>query len=140
MKIENPTYRSQVQVVRGDCSQPDLGMDEADVNRIKYKINVVIHLAAITTDNGDSATLRAAVCTNVRATRDLIVLSKCFQNLKVGTSARTIAAVLHGPRYPSRVLFPQRAASRAKRRRFLRGIHKVYRTNFSNFTYSNVFR
>lgn len=83
MKIENPTYRSQVQAIGGDFSQPDLGMDEADVNRIKFKINVVIHLAATTTDNSDP-TLHAAVCTNVRATRDLIELSKRFQNLKVG--------------------------------------------------------
>lgn len=82
MKIENPTYRSQVQVLRGDCSQPNLGIDEADIYKIKLKINVVIHLAAIT--SGNNPGLRMAVCTNVRATRDLIVLTKCFQNLKVG--------------------------------------------------------
>lgn len=81
MKIENPTYRSQVQVVNGDCCQPNMGIDEADVNRIKSKINVVIHLAATTTNNNPS--LREAVCTNVRATRDLIILTKRFQNLKV---------------------------------------------------------
>ncbi|CAI6346012.1 unnamed protein product [Macrosiphum euphorbiae] len=83
MKIENPTYRSQVQVVRGDCFQPNIGVDEAVLNRIASKINAVIHLAAATsTDNHPYCTLHTAVCTNVRATRDLIVLTKRFQNLK----------------------------------------------------------
>jgi len=102
MKIENPTYRSQVQAIRGDFSQPDMGMDEADVNRIKFKINVVIHLAATTTDNSDPPTLHAAVCTNVRATRDLIELSKRFQNLKVGASPkppnRCLVSIFSDPR------------------------------------------
>lgn len=84
MKIENPTYRSQVQVVKGDCFQPNIGVDEAVWNRIASKINVVIHLAAATTtDNHPYCMLHTAVYTNVRATRDLIVLTKCFQNLKV---------------------------------------------------------
>lgn len=82
MKIENPQYRGQVQVVRGDCSQPSLGIDEADVNRIECAINVVIHLAATATSDNDP-TLHEAVSTNVRATRDLIVLAKRFLNLKV---------------------------------------------------------
>lgn len=81
MKIENPTYYSQIQVVNGDFSEPNLGIDEVDVNRIKSKINVVIHLAATSTKK--NPTLHEAVCTNVRATRDLIALSKRFQNLKV---------------------------------------------------------
>lgn len=81
MKIVNPTYHNQVRVVRGDCSQPNLGIDEADVNRMKSKINVVIHLAATMNDNNPA--FRIAVCTNVRATRDLINLMRCFQNLKV---------------------------------------------------------
>ncbi|XP_025409446.1 fatty acyl-CoA reductase wat-like isoform X2 [Sipha flava] len=80
MKIENPMYRSQVRVVTGDFSQPNLGIDEVDVDTIRSKINVVIHLAATTADN--NPTLHAAVCTNVRATRDLMVLAKRFQNLK----------------------------------------------------------
>lgn len=88
MKIENPTYRGRVQAIRGDFSQPDMGMAEADVNRIKFEINVVIHLAATTTDTSDPA-LHAAVCTNVRATRDLVELSKRFQNLKVGAPKRS---------------------------------------------------
>lgn len=83
MKIENPTYRGQVRVVSGDFSQPNLGIDEVDVDTIRSKINVVIHLAATTTDN---PTLHEAVCTNVRATRDLMVLTKRFQNLKVVAS------------------------------------------------------
>lgn len=84
MKIENPTYRSQVQVVRGDCFQPNIGVDEAVLNRIESKINAVIHLAAATTtDNHPYCMLHTAVCTNVRATRDMIVLTKRFQNLKV---------------------------------------------------------
>ncbi|XP_015377896.1 PREDICTED: fatty acyl-CoA reductase 1-like, partial [Diuraphis noxia] len=83
MKIENPTYRSQVQVVRGDCFQPNIGVDEAVWNRIASKINAIIHLAAATrSDNHPYCTLHTAVYTNVRATRDLIVLTKRFKNLK----------------------------------------------------------
>lgn len=88
MKIENPTYRSQVQVVRGDCFQPNIGADEAVLNRIASKINAVIHLAAATTtDNHPYCMLHKAIYTNVRATRDLIVLTKRFQNLKVGSDS-----------------------------------------------------
>lgn len=96
MKIENPMYRCQVQVVRGDCSLPNVGIDEADVNRIKSKINIVIHLAATTTNN--NPTLHAAVCTNVRATRDLVVLIKRFQNLKVsgGSKAKILVIISFG--------------------------------------------
>lgn len=84
MKIENPTYRSQVQVVRGDCFQPNIGVDEAVLNRIAPKINAVIHLAAATTaENHLYCMLQTAVFTNVRATRDLVVLTKSFKNLKV---------------------------------------------------------
>lgn len=83
MKIDNPLYRSQVKVVRGDCSQPGLGMDKADVNRIESEINVVVHLAATASSDSDP-TLHEAVRTNVRATRDLISLAKRLPNLKVG--------------------------------------------------------
>lgn len=89
MKIENPQYRGQVQVVRGDCSQPSLGIDEADVNRIECAINVVIHLAATATSDNDP-TLHEAVSTNVRATRDLIILAKRFPNLKVRYNKVTV--------------------------------------------------
>jgi len=82
MKIENPFYRNQVQVLRGDCSQPGVGIDEADVYRIQSEINVIIHLATTAMSDSDP-TLDEAVRTNVRATRDLIVLAKRFQNLKV---------------------------------------------------------
>ncbi|XP_025194174.1 fatty acyl-CoA reductase wat-like [Melanaphis sacchari] len=82
MKRENPTYRSQVQVVRGDCFQPNIGIDEVDLSRIESKINVVIHLAAATTTIHPYCMLNMAVCINVRGTRDLIVLIKRFQNLK----------------------------------------------------------
>lgn len=84
MKMENPTYRSQVQVVRGDCFQPNIGIDEVDLRRIESKINAIIHLAtANTSDNHPYCMLHMAICTNVRATRDLILLTKRFQNLKV---------------------------------------------------------
>lgn len=87
MKMENPTYRSQVQVVKGDCFQPNIGIDEADLSRIESKINAVIHLAAATTsDNHPYCMLHMAICTNVRATRDLIILTKRFRNLKVRSS------------------------------------------------------
>ncbi|CAH1721746.1 fatty acyl-CoA reductase wat-like isoform X1 [Aphis gossypii] len=83
MKMENPTYRSQVVVVKGDCFQPNIGLDEADLSRIESKINAVIHLAAATTsDNHPYCMLHMAICTNVRATRDLIILTKRFKNLK----------------------------------------------------------
>lgn len=82
MKIENPTYRNQVQVIKGDCSQPNMGIDKEDVDRIKSVINVVIHLAGATANNNPA--LHLAVTTNIRGTRDLVTMVKRFQNLKVG--------------------------------------------------------
>lgn len=87
MKVENPLYRDQVKVVRGDCLLPGVGIDEVDVIRIASAANVVIHLAA-TGKSDDGPTLHEAVRTNVRATRDLIVLAKRFQNLKVPETKR----------------------------------------------------
>lgn len=87
MKVENPQYRNQVKVMRGDYLLPGMGIEEDDVIRIVSAANVVIHLAATgKSDNGP--TLHEAVCTNVRATRDLIVLAKRFQNLKVPETKR----------------------------------------------------
>lgn len=81
--MENPGYRSQVQAIGGDCTQPGLGVRETDLTAIESKINVVIHLAATAVGCLREPGFKSAVCTNVRATRDLIVLSKRFQNLKV---------------------------------------------------------
>lgn len=87
MKVENPQYRNQVKVVRGDCLLPGVGIDEIDVIRMASTANVVIHLAATSkSDNGP--TLQEAVRTNVRATRDLIILAKRFRNLKVPETRR----------------------------------------------------
>lgn len=102
--MENPRYRSQVQAIGGDFIQPSLGMREADLKRIESIINVVIHLAATAVSSTHESGFRSAVYTNVRATRDLIALSKRFKNLKVHlynivTVSWDIDILFHGDQY-----------------------------------------
>ncbi|XP_050541774.1 fatty acyl-CoA reductase wat-like isoform X3 [Daktulosphaira vitifoliae] len=80
MKIENPGYANQVQVISGEILRKNLGITEIDYIKLKYKVNIIIHLAGITTHN--NCNLRSAIFTNIRATNDLVSLAKGFTDLK----------------------------------------------------------
>lgn len=67
-------------LVSGDCTLPDLGLDDDTKNMLYSEINCVFHCAA--TVRFDEAIKKAAYI-NVRATRDLLLLARKMKHLRV---------------------------------------------------------
>ncbi|XP_044763431.1 fatty acyl-CoA reductase wat-like [Coccinella septempunctata] len=79
LKLSNPNFRNQIAIINGDCSLPDLGMDEADKKKMIEETNFIIHCAA--TVRFDEK-IKTASHINVRAVRDLIEMAKQMKDLK----------------------------------------------------------
>ncbi|XP_018905583.2 fatty acyl-CoA reductase wat [Bemisia tabaci] len=79
MKKEVPAYLERVAAISGDCMLPMCGVSSKDQELMKREINVVFHVAATVRFD---AKMRFAVNINIRATRDLLTLSRQFDNLK----------------------------------------------------------
>jgi long-chain acyl-CoA synthetase len=86
-KIVPPEARDRVEVVSGDVSQPDLGLDAATRDRLKGEVTRVIHSAA--TVRFDHA-LEEARAINVEGTRRMLDFAAGLKGLKslayVGTA------------------------------------------------------
>ncbi|XP_045468895.1 putative fatty acyl-CoA reductase CG5065 isoform X2 [Harmonia axyridis] len=79
LKRKYPRFIEKVSIVNGDCSLPDLGMDEDCKNKLIRETNFIIHCAA--TVNFDEK-LRTAAHINVRVVRDLVTIAKQMKDLK----------------------------------------------------------
>ncbi|KAL4113616.1 hypothetical protein QTP88_017210 [Uroleucon formosanum] len=79
MKKEQPDYLEKITAVIGDCSLPNLGIQEQYRNILKNEVNIVIHSAA--TVRFDEH-LRKAVNINIIALRDMLKMSQEMRDLK----------------------------------------------------------
>ncbi|KAJ8956340.1 hypothetical protein NQ318_015078, partial [Aromia moschata] len=79
MKEAQPKFRHKVVGVGGDCSLPDLGLNDQDKNLLIREVNVIFHVAA--TVRFDEK-LKMAVAINVRATQDILRLAGQMPNVK----------------------------------------------------------
>ncbi|KAL3271474.1 hypothetical protein HHI36_021959 [Cryptolaemus montrouzieri] len=79
LKLANPKFLKKVAIINGDCSLPDLGIEDEDKQRIIEEVNFVIHCAA--TVRFDE-TLKVAAHINVRGARDLLKIAGQIKNLR----------------------------------------------------------
>jgi fatty acyl-CoA reductase len=80
LKAEDNDFRKKIIAVKGDCTQPGLGLSPDDRQRIVEHVNIVFHMAATVRFN---EILSVAIVTNVMATRDLMLLCQECTNIKV---------------------------------------------------------
>nr|XP_024214274.1 putative fatty acyl-CoA reductase CG8303 [Halyomorpha halys] len=71
--------KKKVTLLTGDVSMPNIGLSWTDIERIKERVQVVFHVAAIV---NFSAALDKAVITNVGGTAALLALAKDMTNLE----------------------------------------------------------
>ncbi|XP_050541784.1 fatty acyl-CoA reductase wat-like [Daktulosphaira vitifoliae] len=76
---EQPDFINKITLVIGDCNEPNLGLSPSDEELIIRQVNIVFHCAASIHLNGP---LQHLTFTNVRSTRDLLVIAKKMTNLK----------------------------------------------------------
>ncbi|XP_044261424.1 fatty acyl-CoA reductase wat-like [Tribolium madens] len=79
LKRKHSNFGSKVVLVNGDCTLPDLGLNDEDKAKIINETNCIIHYAA--TVRFDEK-IRTATHINVRAVIDLIKMAKEMKNLK----------------------------------------------------------
>lgn len=79
LKREQPKFVNKIELITGDCTLPDLGLDPKDRLKIINSVNCIFHCAA--TVRFDEK-IRNSTYINVRATRDILRLSKELKHLK----------------------------------------------------------
>lgn len=67
-------------MVDGDCSLPDLGLSNSNINTLINKVNIIFHGAATVRFNEH---IRVAMNINVSGTREVVKLARKIINLKV---------------------------------------------------------
>lgn len=82
LKLEKPNYLHRITMVTGDCSLPLMGLSTADRQILCKNVNIVFHVAATVRFNEK---LGIALRINVLGTRDILLLSREMDNLKVKT-------------------------------------------------------
>ena len=80
IKRTDPDALKKVFILEGNCALKNLGLSYEDQRTIVEEVNVIFHCAATTKPD---ETIRKAVFTNIRATKDLIELAKKIPKLKV---------------------------------------------------------
>ncbi|KYN30861.1 Fatty acyl-CoA reductase 1 [Trachymyrmex septentrionalis] len=65
--------------ISGDASEKELGLSVADRQMLVERVTIIIHAAASVQFNNS---LKYAICTNTRATRDICILAQSVKNLK----------------------------------------------------------
>ncbi|XP_066153695.1 fatty acyl-CoA reductase wat-like [Euwallacea fornicatus] len=79
LKRHNPNFKEKINLIMGDISLPDLGLNEIDKFTLIEEIDCVMHYAA--TVRFDEK-LRLATYINVRGVKDLIRLAKQMKKLR----------------------------------------------------------
>jgi fatty acyl-CoA reductase len=80
LKVVQPNFIRKITLVIGDCEKPDLGLSEEDKALLVARVDVVIHCAATV---NFIEPLRRTTFINVRSTRDLLLLARRMNGLKV---------------------------------------------------------
>ncbi|KAF2881904.1 hypothetical protein ILUMI_24285 [Ignelater luminosus] len=79
VKKEHPNFLDNVILMEGDCALPNLGLSEQSRQTLLNEVNCVFHCAA---NLRFKEKIRTAAYINVRATKDILMLSKNMENLK----------------------------------------------------------
>ncbi|KAG5336094.1 FACR1 reductase, partial [Acromyrmex heyeri] len=78
--------------ISGDVSKKELSLSVADRQMLVERVTIIIHAAASVRFNNS---LAYAICTNVRATRDICILAQSMKNLKALVYVSTAFAHLN---------------------------------------------
>ncbi|XP_029168978.1 fatty acyl-CoA reductase 1-like [Nylanderia fulva] len=78
LRQEQPLNFKKLIPIFGDTSQENLGLSAADRQMLIERVNIIIHAAASVKFND---TLKYAILTNTRSTRDICILAECMKNL-----------------------------------------------------------
>lgn len=73
-----PDFAKKIVVVAGNITELQLGLSEKDVQLVTDEVNIFFHVAATTRFD---ESLKSAVLTNVRATREIVLLASKCKNL-----------------------------------------------------------
>ncbi|XP_029168897.1 fatty acyl-CoA reductase 1-like isoform X2 [Nylanderia fulva] len=78
LRQEQPLHFKKLIPISGDTRQENLGLSAADRQMLIERVNIIIHAAASVKFND---TLKYAILTNTRSTRDICILAECMKNL-----------------------------------------------------------
>lgn len=87
LREEQPSNFMKLIPVSGDISKENLGLSTADRQMLNEKVNIIIHLAANVKFN---ISLKVAILSNTRATRDICILAENTKNLIVSKNVKLI--------------------------------------------------
>lgn len=92
VRSEFPAFKSKIQVVKGEVTQPDLGLSNEDKETILCEVSIVFHLAA--TVSFDEP-ISVAVNINIVGLQRLLELCKQMKNLKACVHVSTAYSNCH---------------------------------------------
>ncbi|XP_047542398.1 fatty acyl-CoA reductase wat-like [Vanessa atalanta] len=76
---EQPDFVNKLEIVEGDSSKDNLGIDENSWARLTGEVNIIFHAAA---SINFRESLKLATFTNIKGTREVIELAKACKHLK----------------------------------------------------------
>ncbi|PSN51390.1 hypothetical protein C0J52_04436 [Blattella germanica] len=79
LRNEHPNFREKIRIVSGDCGEPGLGLSARDRAGIMEHVHIVFHVAATVRFDEN---IQTAINTNIRGTRDLMILCRNCRNIK----------------------------------------------------------
>ncbi|XP_029680142.1 fatty acyl-CoA reductase 1-like [Formica exsecta] len=103
LREKQPLNFKKLIVVSGDTSQENLGLSAVDRQMLTEKVTIIIHNAASVKFN-DS--LKYAILTNTRSTRDICILAESMKNLMALVYVSTAYAHLDNPFIEEKVYPP----------------------------------
>ncbi|XP_070154810.1 fatty acyl-CoA reductase 1-like [Polyergus mexicanus] len=103
LREKQPSNFKKLIVVSGDTSQKNLGLSAVDRQMLTERVTIIIHNAANVKFN-DS--LKYAILTNTRSTRDICILAESMKNLKALVYVSTAYAHLDNPFIEEKIYSP----------------------------------
>ncbi|XP_050541771.1 fatty acyl-CoA reductase wat-like isoform X2 [Daktulosphaira vitifoliae] len=79
LRESQPDFISKITLIKGDCAEPNLGLEKKDEEFLIKNINIVIHCAATINLTG---ALKQTTFINIRSTRDLLLIAQKMTCLK----------------------------------------------------------
>ncbi|KAM0729342.1 Fatty acyl-CoA reductase 1 [Formica fusca] len=103
LREEQPSNLKKLVAVSGDTNQENLGLSAVDRQMLTERVTIIIHNAASVKFN-DS--LKYAILTNTRSTRDICILAESIKNLVALVYVSTAYAHLDNPFIEEKVYPP----------------------------------
>ncbi|XP_050358325.1 fatty acyl-CoA reductase wat-like [Nymphalis io] len=77
--MEQPNFVNKLEIVEGDSSEDNLCIDEKTWARLRDEVNIIFHVAASVNFR---ESLKVAIFTNIKGTREMLKLAKACKHLK----------------------------------------------------------